>query len=1264
MPSIYKRSSKPLPKAPKHASVVRVHYSYTLDELTDDEDDENEPDEAKGGKRRPWRPITLRAGFLTLMGMLTGALILVVIWLLVLSGRKQGVIFARDINALPLSRSFAYLYLPTLTSVIYSFLWTWVDLDIRRLEPYFQLSKDSGASGDSSLLLSYPLEFLVTLPFLASKNRHWAVLAAAVTMMLVFWGLTPAQAGIFATRIVTVTELIPASQGLGYTPINKQGNVSTIYAQSVYNIAWLNESLLPFMTKQYVLRAFGPSLVEAIDTSNMTYMATTAMYSVDVSCEDVTLWDGPRGMSYNTTSGCSFYAPPIRPYGGNDTSKPFDTMYVGYQNENGAADYYLSSACNESFEHSFFVRWSHSTPSAILSGNLSEGVDPELSNMTALFCEPTYYQQEVQATITLPNARVISMDPTGIKQPLPTDMFNTTSFEWLMSAGADITSRGYYPATTFPNQQTHLMDTALNLEYLPKMAPFAIAMHQRPLEAYLDPETLRSSYQAAYRLLFARQLTDILEKYHDTDSNEHGTRSYTIEAVVVVPAFAYAAIGILGTVFLIAVALAIKIPKRCNKLRKDPATLGAVMDLIAASPTATHTFCSLSDASTAGLEQAVGKSAFRLEAGRDDASMVRLRVAGQNTLPSSQSPTERQPSASPQYGTDPEQSKGHRPFEMKIAIGWIFFILQFGATITFAVLFAKAKGERGLALPFQSTFMRQLLENYIPIALATFIEPFWLILNRLLCLLQPYEQLRKGNSRACRSVDLDYSSLPPQFLFWRAARAKHWLIFLLCFMVLSANVLSIALSGLMYEDAKGVSEDVKLGVPRTSAFVNLNGLGLPFNTLLEGNWQGGTTSDQFYRLMSNLTADTPLPPWLDEEYTYLAIDTTGTNTSSTIRTQTLGFGATLQCRTVQEDEGESVLLEFNASATNATLEVTLRNDDGSLTNCEDNESAAVASYRSLRSVLGARPGHLALELASMLTSNDTASDDLFCRQHILAGWIRADLVQDGDHQQLGLPVMNITSRNDTLLVCRPLIETITAELEVDSTGRVMRQISAHSLQNDSASYADLIAQVHQFMPDMGATWHSDSFPSDFLNYLIAQSTGDSTMLVPSLPIPSISHASQQLATLYRRLFAILIGTNQDVLFEPDTSGTTTTAQIITPQIRIVFSTPAFIVVEAIFTCYLITTIIFYTRRPWKVLPRLPSSIASNIAFFAASNALKDLAHAEHCSAEHAKAARQAWTWGFGSFIGTDGRLHVGIDRDPFVAVLQSEKLPQPPPYTP
>ncbi len=49
--------------------------------------------------------------------------------------------------------------------------WAWVDLDAKRLEPYFQMSKDGGVTAADSLFLHDPFDFVAWGPLRAFQRR-------------------------------------------------------------------------------------------------------------------------------------------------------------------------------------------------------------------------------------------------------------------------------------------------------------------------------------------------------------------------------------------------------------------------------------------------------------------------------------------------------------------------------------------------------------------------------------------------------------------------------------------------------------------------------------------------------------------------------------------------------------------------------------------------------------------------------------------------------------------------------------------------------------------------------------------------------------------------------------------------------------------------------------------------------------------------------------------------------------------------------------
>jgi hypothetical protein len=121
---------------------------------------------------KPWKPLTHKTYFLIPTILASGTLVAVLQIYLERSNRDTGILFASRINDLPLDQKFPYLYLPTIVSLVLSFAWAWLDLDVRRLQPFIELSKERGARGADSLLLHYPFDFVAFVPFTAARRRY------------------------------------------------------------------------------------------------------------------------------------------------------------------------------------------------------------------------------------------------------------------------------------------------------------------------------------------------------------------------------------------------------------------------------------------------------------------------------------------------------------------------------------------------------------------------------------------------------------------------------------------------------------------------------------------------------------------------------------------------------------------------------------------------------------------------------------------------------------------------------------------------------------------------------------------------------------------------------------------------------------------------------------------------------------------------------------------------------------------------------------
>ena len=85
------------------------------------------------------------------------------------SARNGGIVLSR--GDFPAYATFANLYLPTILAVILGLLWSWIDLDARRLEPFFRLSEPGGVAFEDSLNLHYPFDFVAGASYKALRKR-------------------------------------------------------------------------------------------------------------------------------------------------------------------------------------------------------------------------------------------------------------------------------------------------------------------------------------------------------------------------------------------------------------------------------------------------------------------------------------------------------------------------------------------------------------------------------------------------------------------------------------------------------------------------------------------------------------------------------------------------------------------------------------------------------------------------------------------------------------------------------------------------------------------------------------------------------------------------------------------------------------------------------------------------------------------------------------------------------------------------------------
>lgn len=127
--------------------------------------------DVSSNSKNGWKPLSLSAPILLAVIALTLLLAAAVETLAQRSQTQGGLALSPSLDDIPAFAKFSYLYVPTIIAVLYSMIWSWIDLDVKRMQPWFELSKPGGATAENSIFLDYQFDFVALVPFKAAKRR-------------------------------------------------------------------------------------------------------------------------------------------------------------------------------------------------------------------------------------------------------------------------------------------------------------------------------------------------------------------------------------------------------------------------------------------------------------------------------------------------------------------------------------------------------------------------------------------------------------------------------------------------------------------------------------------------------------------------------------------------------------------------------------------------------------------------------------------------------------------------------------------------------------------------------------------------------------------------------------------------------------------------------------------------------------------------------------------------------------------------------------
>ncbi|CAN9419840.1 unnamed protein product [Alternaria alternata] len=370
----------------------------------------------------------------------------------------------------------------------------------------------------------------------------------------------------------------------------------------------------------------------ATAAQNGTWMVSSTAYFLDLECEEGRPWKATSYMNNRTydMEGFNSSRGAVVRSRNNETYrlKEFSTSFAAKLPSASHGYSWLALPMYHSSD-AFF---------ASFVSNKRKGSDPAVT-VTAIFCNPSYHKQSVTAIVDSHSNAVINIIPIGSVQKLPRDMFDYEIFEAAMEGGVwqQRQRDNALPLGTLPRYMEKLYRTNLTLaitdfnglviDDLPPMAAMAMSGAKDHLRNLLEPKALANAYRAAYQLLFARAMVDVLRTNFTVGTTElEGVQLQSLDAVVMQTSFTYLVGGLLAAVSVAAlsmlyISLADRARTASTMLSDDPDSMAATMAMVADAATVLNQFDDLDCSSTRYLEKKLGSYVFRM----DERGAIRAR---------------------------------------------------------------------------------------------------------------------------------------------------------------------------------------------------------------------------------------------------------------------------------------------------------------------------------------------------------------------------------------------------------------------------------------------------------------------------------------------------------------------------------------------------------------------------------------------------------------------------------------------------------------
>ncbi|KAL4882710.1 hypothetical protein BJY04DRAFT_217201 [Aspergillus karnatakaensis] len=836
-----------------------------------------------------WRPIPLRPTYLSFIACIMLFMLVVLEALRQYSEKNGGLVFFPDTDDLTNFESFAYNYIPVIIALVLATLWSFVDFDVLRLEPYFQMSRPEGCPA-TVLFINYNFGQSFITPITSAKRRHWLVLSVSLVTLLIRIFHPALQSALLELREVTKLSNEPMKIWSALVDLPAQARWFAVQEDSeATNFDAYFTDTVDLQQTRSGSYAVAPVQIPMDDRRETTvWTLNQTIYWTQFDCQDL-FTDANFPVTINETESWLYWNVEGLEISGLGEQCTLDFSYdnVLFPNTDflqaryweptwsdtpftGAEKSFSPGGCDSIDLYGILL----TVNSTSLGYSSIDNVEGELTSSATMFaCNIEYFKAEAEVTMHANSSITSTKVFNGTTRELTQEQFNIDAFQSFLAHRAMYTSDMLFIQTNDTTGERTLTELPVISQYVGDLEPVLVLETSKTMSVDEFTAKVIRGVKQTFILTMGRLFNpDVAPATVDAFRSTRQVALATVSPVV------HCAEAVLGIGTILTLIMLRYYNKRPNILQSDPGSIGAMCsmltDVFGISNILADPRFDFHQFSTRQLRRLLKDCRLQWYHSPLGSRLEIVTVDGSPVMLEDQSRTR----------VDP------RPHFLIIPVFLLEFLLLAAVIVLMSLVISSLAKDGGFQhLNQSSSSFLQVVLSFLPSVVASAVAALCTSIHRNLSILEPWVHLQRGMASASMSLTMNYSCQNPWTVLPKAAKKRHVLLVLVSIACIANTILTMVAGGLFTQQlTESATETDTLFANYSHSVFRQNDFAADFT--------------EYDLIQTSITSGVPLLPWTSTNYSFAPIAIHEPDPEASYRATTLGVGADLNCRILSTED--------------------------------------------------------------------------------------------------------------------------------------------------------------------------------------------------------------------------------------------------------------------------------------------------------------------------------------------------------------------------